>query len=80
MDGTSKKGRGQRGIASCLKKLDEDEYHIEFDVNNRSRGKTAKKFLSWYGLTVRDRISYYREAGKLDADEYYKPLWLETNV
>ncbi|KAI7747575.1 hypothetical protein M8C21_017426 [Ambrosia artemisiifolia] len=73
----SKRGRGKRGVASCSKKLKEDELLIEFDDDMIAMGKQKGKFASWLGLTLRARFPYHIPTKEIDKQRW-ENLWLDA--
>ncbi|KAI7747576.1 hypothetical protein M8C21_017427 [Ambrosia artemisiifolia] len=73
----SKRGRGKRGVASCSKKLKEDELLIEFDDDMIAMGKQKGKFASWLGLTLRARFPYHIPTKEFDKQRW-ENLWLDA--
>ncbi|KAJ0592920.1 putative Ulp1 protease family catalytic domain, papain-like cysteine peptidase superfamily [Helianthus annuus] len=73
----SKRGRGKRGVASCSKKMREDELHVDFDDDMLAMGKQKSKFASWLGLTLRARFPYHIPTNKFDKQRW-ENLWLEA--
>ncbi|KAL8265011.1 hypothetical protein R6Q59_023141 [Mikania micrantha] len=56
---TSMSKRGKRGVASCKKKLREDQMYIEFDENDLPIGPNASHFDSRIGLALRSQFPYW---------------------
>ncbi|KAM0019850.1 hypothetical protein Hdeb2414_s0025g00660551 [Helianthus debilis subsp. tardiflorus] len=71
------RGRGKRGVASCSKKLREDELHVEFDDDMIAMGKQKSKFASWLGLTLRARFPYHIPTKEFDRQRW-ENLWLDA--
>ncbi|KAI7747240.1 hypothetical protein M8C21_002032 [Ambrosia artemisiifolia] len=69
--------RGKRGVASCSKKMREDELHIEFDENMLPTGVNRAKFSSWLGLTLRKRFPYHIDTCKFEK-QMWEDLWLDV--
>ncbi|MFS7966863.1 hypothetical protein Hanom_Chr09g00778891 [Helianthus anomalus] len=66
----SKRGRGKRGVASCSKKMREDELHVDFDDDMLAMGKQKSKFASWLGLTLRAMFPYHIPTNKFDKQRW----------
>ncbi|KAM0048937.1 hypothetical protein Hdeb2414_s0008g00280131 [Helianthus debilis subsp. tardiflorus] len=74
------RGRGKRVVASCSKKLREDELHVEFDDDDDdmiAMGKQKSKFASWLGLTLRARFPYHIPTKEFDRQSW-ENLWLDA--
>ncbi|KAM0053675.1 hypothetical protein Hdeb2414_s0007g00262121 [Helianthus debilis subsp. tardiflorus] len=69
--------RGKRGVASCSKKMTEDELYIEFDEDMLPIGVNKSKFSSWLGLTLRKRFSYHIDTSKFEK-HMWDDLWLHV--
>lgn len=71
--------KGKRGRAKCKKKLEEEDYFIEFDENGGEIGEHADDFITWIGEKQRADIPYYQMAKDVK-DELWEKLWEETKV
>ncbi|KAL8230020.1 hypothetical protein R6Q57_014920 [Mikania cordata] len=68
--------RGKRGVASCKKRLRDDQMYIEFDENQLPIGPNSNEFDSKLGLAVRSQFPYWVETKKIEKEKW-KDLWLQ---
>ncbi|KAL8249855.1 hypothetical protein R6Q59_006723 [Mikania micrantha] len=68
--------RGKRGVASCKKRLRDDQMYIEFDENQLPIGPNSNEFDSKLGLAVRSQFPYWVETKKIEKEKW-KDLWFQ---
>ncbi|PWA99145.1 hypothetical protein CTI12_AA011980 [Artemisia annua] len=74
-------GRGKRGASLGKKDYPPESFYVEFDGVGQATGKTAGRFNTWFGNTVRARTPYYLEWNKMKKetiDQLKENLWLHT--
>ncbi|KAK9049103.1 hypothetical protein SSX86_031929 [Deinandra increscens subsp. villosa] len=77
------KGRGKRGVASCSKKYEEDDYNIEFDEDMQPAGVNADKFSSWLGVKCKVDFPYHiptNEFSKKKWDDFWEETKKQWNI
>ncbi|GKD65621.1 hypothetical protein Tco_1307729, partial [Tanacetum coccineum] len=74
-------GRGKRGASLGKKIYPPESFYIEFDAFGAPTGKTAGRFSTWFGNTVRARVPYYLERKNMTKetlDQLKEQIWLHT--